>query len=171
MFANSGTKAQIQFCMNELIFCLCSHFLWANLKDLKLYSCTQKACVSQIWFTHLSKSVLVSTWQTKRLIKQHHYCTGVVQTGRNKKPTWHQQTAHPYNTIHATCHRPCTVKTRICLWRARLSKVRDTHSQMSAFICSLKWVTTMNCSQLGTPMRTASVWMSFPEMVHKDRFV
>ncbi len=32
-------------------------------------------------------------------------------------------------------------------------------------ICPLKSVTTMNCSQVETPMRTMSMQMSFPEMV------
>ncbi len=37
------------------------HFSWAELKDLRLFLCTQKAYFSQILFTNLSKSVLVST--------------------------------------------------------------------------------------------------------------
>ncbi len=36
-------------------------FSWAELKDLRLFLCTQKAYFSQILFTNLSKSVLVST--------------------------------------------------------------------------------------------------------------
>ncbi len=42
-------------------FCFCPHFSWAELKDLRLFLCTQKAYLSQILFTNLSKSVLVST--------------------------------------------------------------------------------------------------------------
>ncbi len=38
-----------------------AHFSWAELKDLSLFQCTQKAYFSQILFTNLSKSVLVST--------------------------------------------------------------------------------------------------------------
>ncbi len=38
---------------------------------------------------------------------------------------WHQQTAHPHDAIHAVCHLPCTVKTRIHPWREHLSKVPD----------------------------------------------
>ncbi len=41
-----------------LLFC---HFSWAELKDLRLFLCTQKAYFFQILFTNLSKSVLVST--------------------------------------------------------------------------------------------------------------
>ncbi len=36
-------------------------FSWAELKDLRLFLCTQKTDFSQIVFTNLSKSVLVST--------------------------------------------------------------------------------------------------------------
>ncbi len=39
----------------------CPHFSWAELKDLWLFLCTQKAYFSQILFTNLSKSVLEST--------------------------------------------------------------------------------------------------------------
>ncbi len=39
---------------------------------------------------------------------------------------WHQQTAHPHDTIHAVCHLPFTVKTGINPWREHLSKVSDT---------------------------------------------
>ncbi len=42
-------------------FCFCPHFSWAELKDLRLFLCTQKAYFSHILFTNLSKSVLVST--------------------------------------------------------------------------------------------------------------
>ncbi len=60
------------------------HFSWAELKDLRLFLCTQKAYFSQILFTNLSKSVLVSrdnpstsqVWHIKMLIRQHD-CTGV----------------------------------------------------------------------------------------------
>ncbi len=44
-----------------IYFCFCPHFSWAELKDLRLFLCTQKAYFSQILFTNLSKSVLVST--------------------------------------------------------------------------------------------------------------
>ncbi len=41
--------------------CFCPNFSWAELKYLRLFLCTQKAYFSQILFTNLSKSVLVST--------------------------------------------------------------------------------------------------------------
>ncbi len=41
-------------------FCFCPHFSWAELKDLRLFLCTQKAHFSQILLTNLSKSVLVN---------------------------------------------------------------------------------------------------------------
>ncbi len=41
--------------------CFCPHFSRAELKDLRLLLCTQKAYFSQILFINLSKSVLVST--------------------------------------------------------------------------------------------------------------
>ncbi len=46
--------------------CFCPHFSWAELKDLRLFLCTQKAYFSQILFTNLSKSVLVSTFPLPR---------------------------------------------------------------------------------------------------------
>ncbi len=71
--------------------CFCPHFLRAELKDLRLFLCTQKAYISQILCTNLFKSVFVSTfyilcggnpstsqvWHIKMLIRQHDYCTGV----------------------------------------------------------------------------------------------
>ncbi len=42
-------------------FCFCPQFSWAELKDLRLFLCTQKAYFSQILLTNLSKSVLVNT--------------------------------------------------------------------------------------------------------------
>ncbi len=42
-------------------FCFCPHFSQAELKYLRVILCTQKAYFSQILFTNLSKSVLVST--------------------------------------------------------------------------------------------------------------
>ncbi len=42
-------------------FFFCPHFSWAELKDLRLFLCTQKDYFSQILFTNLSKSVLMST--------------------------------------------------------------------------------------------------------------
>ncbi len=45
----------------KYILCFCPHFSCAELKDLRLFLCTQKAYFSQIVFTNLSKSVLVST--------------------------------------------------------------------------------------------------------------
>ncbi len=42
-------------------FCFWPHFSLAELKDLRLFLCTQKAYFSQILLTNLSKSVLVST--------------------------------------------------------------------------------------------------------------
>ncbi len=48
--------------LNKIInTCFCLHFSWAELKDLRLFLCTQKAYFSQMLFTNLSKSVLVST--------------------------------------------------------------------------------------------------------------
>ncbi len=46
-----------------VFFCFCNiaHFSWAELKDLRLYLCTQKAYFSQILFKDLYKSVLVNT--------------------------------------------------------------------------------------------------------------
>ncbi len=72
-----------------------------------------------------------------------------------------KQTAHPHDAIHAVCHLPCTVKTRIHPWREHLSKVPD------AIECEHlpKSVTTTNCSQVETPMRMTSMQMSFPETV------
>ncbi len=75
---------------------------------------------------------------------------------------WHQQTAHPHDAIHAVCHLPCTVKTGIHPWREHLSKVQDA---IDCEHCPLKSVTTTNCSQVETPMRTTSMQMSFPETV------
>ncbi len=54
--------------------------------------------------------------------------------------------ACPHNGIHTVCHLPCTVKTGI---RTPLQSV----------------VTTTNCSQVETPMRTMSIQMRFPETV------
>ncbi len=42
-------------------FVFASIFSWAELKNLRLFLCTQKAYFSQILFTNLSKFVLVST--------------------------------------------------------------------------------------------------------------
>ncbi len=42
--------------------CFCPHFSWAELKNLGLFLWTQKVDLSQILFTNLSKSVLVSTY-------------------------------------------------------------------------------------------------------------
>ncbi len=50
-------------------FCFCLHFSWAELKDLRLFLCTQKAYFSQILFTNLSKSVLVN-----EIIHPPHRC-------------------------------------------------------------------------------------------------
>ncbi len=50
--------------------CFCLHFLWAELKDLL---CTQKAYFSQIMFTNLSKSVLVS-FSFAEIIHPPHRC-------------------------------------------------------------------------------------------------
>ncbi len=55
-------------------FCFCPHFSWAELKDLQLCLCTQKAYFSQIFFTNLSKSVLVSTSLLPRLSIHPHRC-------------------------------------------------------------------------------------------------
>ncbi len=55
-------------------FCFCPHFSWAELKDLRLYLYTQKAYFSQIMFTNLSKSVLVSP---SPLPRQSIHLTGV----------------------------------------------------------------------------------------------
>ncbi len=38
----------------------CNTFIWAELKDLRLFLWTQNAYFSQILFTNLSKSVLVN---------------------------------------------------------------------------------------------------------------
>ncbi len=54
--------------------CFCPHFSWAELKDLRLFLCTQKAYFSQILFTNLSKSVLVST---SPLPRQYIHLIGV----------------------------------------------------------------------------------------------
>ncbi len=45
------------------------HFSWAELKDRRLFLCTQKAYFSQILFTNLSKSVLVN-----EIIHPPHRC-------------------------------------------------------------------------------------------------
>ncbi len=45
----------------------CNTFVWAELKDLRLFLRTQKAYFSQILFKNLSKSVLVSTSPLPRL--------------------------------------------------------------------------------------------------------
>ncbi len=47
--------------INATIFYFCPHFSWAQLKNLRLFLCTQKAYFSQILFTNLFKSVLMST--------------------------------------------------------------------------------------------------------------
>ncbi len=52
-----------------LHFCFCPHFSWAELKDLRLFLCTQNAYFSQILFTNLSKSVLVN-----EIIHPPHRC-------------------------------------------------------------------------------------------------
>ncbi len=43
--------------INATLFCFCPHFSWAELKDLRLFLCTQKAYFSPILFTNLSKTV------------------------------------------------------------------------------------------------------------------
>ncbi len=45
--------------------------------------------------------------------------------GHSISQHWHQQTTHPQDVIHAVCHLPCTVKTRIHPWREHFSKVSD----------------------------------------------
>ena len=45
------TKIQMQH------FCFCPHFSWAELKDRRLFLCTQKAHFSQILFSNQSKPV------------------------------------------------------------------------------------------------------------------
>ncbi len=46
------------------------HFSWAELKDLRLFLCTQKVYFSQIMFTNLSKSVV-----------SEHFSFGIHLTG------------------------------------------------------------------------------------------
>ncbi len=55
-------------------YCFCPHFSWAELKDLRLSLCTQKAYFSLILFTNLSKSVLVSTFSFAEIIYPPHRC-------------------------------------------------------------------------------------------------
>ncbi len=50
-------------------FYFCPHFSRAELKDLTLFLCTQKAYFSEILFTNLSKSVLVN-----EIIHPPHRC-------------------------------------------------------------------------------------------------
>ncbi len=47
------------FCFGTFFLAL-FHFSWAELKDLRLFLCTKNTYLSQILFTNLSKSVLVS---------------------------------------------------------------------------------------------------------------
>ncbi len=47
-------------------FCFCPHFSWAELKELRLFLCTQNAYFSQILFTNLS------VWDAlDRRVRQH----------------------------------------------------------------------------------------------------
>ncbi len=69
-------------------FCFCPHFSWAELKDLRLFLCRQKAYFSQILFTNLSKSVLVrgirkpvSIWCDHHLPSPSHRVDQVVDCG------------------------------------------------------------------------------------------
>ncbi len=76
---------------------------------------------------------------------------------------WHQQTAHPHDTIR-TLSAICPVQWKpgfIC--EENTSPKCQTPSNVS--ICPLKSVTMTNCSQVETPMRMTSMQMSFPEMV------
>ncbi len=57
------------------------HFSWAELNYLRLFLCTQKAYFSQIWFTNLSKSVLVSTSPLPRDLHSHGSTAGLNATG------------------------------------------------------------------------------------------
>ncbi len=84
----------IVFCCWVGILCVCfqvdivlhPHFSWAELKDLRLFLCTQMAYFSQILFTNLCQWALLlcrdnpsisQVWYIKMLIRQHDYCTGV----------------------------------------------------------------------------------------------
>ncbi len=51
-----------------------THFSWAELKDLRLILWTEKANFSQILFTNMSKSVLLSTSSFVEIIYPPHRC-------------------------------------------------------------------------------------------------
>ena len=67
-----------------------------------------------------------------------------------------------HDTIHAVCHLPGTVKTRL-IREEHTSPVGQWPSKLSIYL--LKSVTTPNCSQVKTLVRMTSTQMSFPETV------
>ncbi len=86
-------------------FCFCPHFSWAELKDLRLFLCTQKAYFSQILLTNLSKSVLVTHSSTTitsccSMIMHGPMLQGSVHNSWKLKTT---QFLHGQHT-HRTCH-------------------------------------------------------------------
>ncbi len=81
--------------------CFCPHFSWAELKDLRLFLCTQKAYFSQILFTNLSKSVLVSTHLHAR---RPHRGLDLTAVRRHNRLEW------------ANAH----IRWRLALWRGVL---------------------------------------------------
>ncbi len=109
----------------------------------------------------------------KNVINKMHLCSLSITYAC----LYHNSTAtmgHSIQNVHI--RKPLTRKTpytrsSICpvQWKPGFIREENTfpkcQTQSNVSICPLKSVTTTNCSQVETPMRTTSMQMSFPEMV------
>ncbi len=66
-----------EYTLNKIVNAMllfCPQFLWAELNNLRLFQCTQKAYFSQILLTNLSKSVVSEHFSFAEIIHPPHMC-------------------------------------------------------------------------------------------------
>ena len=84
---------------------------------------------------------------------------------------YHNPTATMGHSVHNVDISKLHTVSAICLVQLKPGFIHEEHSTpacqwpLKVSICSLKSVTTLNCSHVKTLVRTKSMQMSFPEMV------
>ncbi len=125
------------------------------------------------WHDNGPKALVTISLCIQNALNKMHLCSLSITY------TWpyHNPTATMGHSIHnVDISKPLThtlpyTLSAICpvQWKPGFIREENTYPkcQMTSnvSICPLKLVTTTNCSQVETPMRTTSIQMSFPEMV------